>query len=121
MDNHQDIRLLISAYVDNAADAAEEKLVLEHLAGCPACRKYLNALKNLSSALKAWPDENLSPDLEQKISQNLLNIQSKEKPMKNEIRLSAFGAGIGVLASFVVLFLFAQTYAQRHLQARVRD
>ena len=78
MTEHERIKQLISAYFDGSANSEEEKLVLDHLKDCQECQKYWQDLKTMSSSLKLWQDETLSPDQEQEILKKLESVKERE-------------------------------------------
>ena len=105
MENHNDLRQLISVYHDGEATAAESKIVEQHIQECAECKKYLQELQKLSSSLKEWNAENLSLDLEQKINKRFLDLKSKEEShMKSNISVVTIGAtGVALILFAVVL------------------
>lgn len=120
MVDHEEIRQLISAALDGELTSSEREFVEEHIKTCPACLKYAHDLKKLSSALKTWGDESLSPDLEQKITQRLTSKDSKEGNMEKR-KFISMGVGSGLLTLVVLLALFAQMYVQRGVQGRLKS
>ncbi len=121
MIDHIKIRELISVDYDGQTSAEEKQVVEQHLKDCPQCRKYAEGFPKLSAALHAWPNEDLSPDLEQKIQGRLQRMKSKEgTQMKTKPGLLAVGGG-GLIAAFLVLVVSMQVYTQRGLQGRLRD
>ena len=54
-ENHQDVRLLLGAYVLGALDRADVQQVEEHLSGCPACRDEVADLATLPEVLRRRP------------------------------------------------------------------
>ncbi len=121
MTDHIKIRELISADYDGQAAAEEKQLIEQHLEGCPQCRTYAEGFPKLSAALHAWPNEDLSPDLEQRIQGRLQRMKSREgSEMKTKTRLITVGGG-GLIVAFLVLVVSMQVYTQRGIQGRVRD
>ena len=59
---HEEIQILISAYIDGEVTPSEKNIVEEHLSVCPACQKDYKHYMVISSSLSKWSDENLSPD-----------------------------------------------------------
>lgn len=51
--DHQDMRALISAWIDGEADEAAEVAVREHLASCAACARYERELRAMSEGMRA--------------------------------------------------------------------
>src|SRR3569623_804794 len=94
---HEDIKILISAYVDGEVTPSEKNIAQEHLSSCVECQKEFKAYKAMSSSLSKWSNESLSPDQEIKIQKRFLQ---RREPMFT-IRSSA------VLACVVILFVIA--------------
>ncbi|MBI3616680.1 MAG: von Willebrand factor type A domain-containing protein [Candidatus Omnitrophica bacterium] len=118
MIEHIKIQELISADYDGQASAEERRMIEEHLQGCVDCRKYAEGLSKLSAALRVWPDEGLSPDLERKIRMSLPAAQTKEgSQMKTKSRFITVGGG-GLIVAFLVLVVSMQVYTQRGIQGR---
>ncbi len=63
--NCEDIRVLISAWLDGEATARESELVFEHLASCEACRNFLDELEAARHSLHSqlFPEDTESLDL----------------------------------------------------------
>src|SRR3989338_3349609 len=115
MNNHDEFKILISAYYDGEVSAQEKQQVEKHLAECAVCRKYLLELQTLSSSLKKWSDETPSPDLEQNI-----NRFKKGAPMKPSILKVSQMAG-SIIVVLILAVITAQTVTQRSIQARIKD
>ncbi len=49
--NHDDIRLLLSAFVDDEVTDRERETVEDHIAGCRACRAHLAQMRVLKHAV----------------------------------------------------------------------
>jgi len=123
MTDHIHIQQLISAEYDGQATTEEKKLIEAHLNECESCRAYARELHQLSAVLDEWDNEDLSPDLEQKI-QGGLKEDTMGREHKGTYRPSLFKVGIGgggALVAILVLVISMQTYSQRSLQSRVRD
>ncbi len=116
--NHEDLKILISSYADGEVTPAEKDIVEEHLAVCEECRKDLAVYTKLSSSIKQWPEERLSPDVEMKIAHQ---GATKERIMeKREITIQ--WGSVALVVCIMTLSVFGvQHYTQRQLQARVRD
>ena len=120
MIEHIKTQELISADYDGQASAEERRMIEEHLQGCADCRKYAEGLPKLSAALRVWPDEGLSPDLERKIRRSLPAAQTKEgSQMKTKSRFITVGGG-GLIVAFLVLVVSMQMYAKRGIQGRLK-
>jgi len=119
---HPKIKKLISAYLDNEVSEKEKNLVEEHLKKCTFCRKYYEGLQKLSSTLGKYKEEELSPDLEQRIKSNFLGGKYKGvAKMKNKKLI--FGISSGALA-ILLMFVFVghmQNYLWRSTQGRLQN
>ena len=54
--NHNEIRLLLSAFVDGEVTAQERDLVEQHVAGCTECQTQLDQMRTLKHAVHAAGD-----------------------------------------------------------------
>ena len=117
MFTHFKIKRLISAYLDNEVSEKEKNLVEEHLKKCTFCRKYYESLQKLSSTLGKYKEEELSPDLEQRIKSNFLGEKYKGVAKMKNKRL-IFGISSGALA-ILIMFVFVghlQSYLKHSLE-----
>jgi Ca-activated chloride channel family protein len=116
MAEHNELRLLINAYHDGEILSIDKDRVEAHLAVCPDCRKYRRQLENLSAALKTWPDEGLSMDLEQKIkSQAAGNRIPDRSSIKERFPYMALSAAALCLVILSVSFQVYQDYGRDRL------
>lgn len=116
MTDHIKIQELISADYDGQATAEEKQVVEQHLKDCPQCRKYAEGFPKLSAALRVWPNEDLSPDLEQRIQGRLRRMKSKEgTEMKIKPRLVAVGSCL--IVAFLVFAV--SVYVKRGAVSRL--
>ena len=83
MNNHEDIKQLISAYIDGEVSSDEARMIEEHIKECSDCAQYLKEISALSSILPSWADEDLSLDSEVNIKKKLREKREvqKMKPM----------------------------------------
>ena len=116
--NHDELKILLSAYIDGEVTPSEKDLVENHLVSCQSCQKDFDEFKKVSSSLKRWPQERLSPDVELNIKARL--AKTKERTMEKQELSIQWSAVVGVVV-IVTLFAGVQQYARRGLQARVRD
>lgn len=114
---HKDMQQLISAAFDGAATFDEIARINAHVLTCKDCARFQQDLQvQQTQLIKAWPDEDLSPDLEQKLQQHL--VQREGKAMKKtKLVLNV----VGSLAIVLLCVVMMRTYAQKTMQARVRD
>lgn len=121
MNEHEDFKQLISSFIDGQLGEEEQGKVKEHLKTCDSCRKYAAELQQVSSFLREWPDESLSPDLEQKIHTTLHKQISKEgQTMKRSTKFITIGGG-GIIAAVLVAMISLQVYTQTGMHAQLRD
>ncbi len=113
--NHDELKILISAYFDGEATAQEKELAEKHLSECATCREHFVSLHKLSASLKKWTDENLSPDLEVKMK---TKWEREEHKMDNKRNL--FKVGSVVVVIFFLGVVSLQTYTQRSLKGRMK-
>jgi hypothetical protein len=117
--NHDELKILLSSYIDGEVTPSEKDLVENHLVSCESCQKEFAEFKKVSSSLKRWPQERLSPDVELNIKARL--AKTKERDMeKHEVSIQWSSIAIVIVVMMVSTLAFQQ-YAQRGLQARVRD
>lgn len=94
MNEHLEMKQLISVYMDGEATPAETRQAEAHLRECAQCREYFSQLKKISSSLKTWNDEALSFDSEQNVRKNLNVLKSREeRKMKTRDLVLSVGAG----------------------------
>ena len=118
MITHSQIKRLISAYIDGEGTQYEKDLVVKHVKKCKSCEKYLQELKNISTSLRQWKDQDLSPDLEQKIHLTLLSNKEKEgEKMKRKRQLVPL---VCTIATVLICFVLTQRYVSRQIQGRLR-
>jgi len=112
--NMDELKQLISIYVDGEATPEEEGIVLNALKDSAELRAYYQDLLSLSASLQEWPEENLSPDLEQTITKDI----SKQEASK--MKKSTFIPVGATIAVAVLVLVMGQQYSKRALQGRIR-
>ncbi len=118
MFNHDQMRELVSAYLDSGLNAQEAQAVEDHLKECEDCHAYLMQIKGLRKIMSGYGEEPLSPDSEQKIRKDFLGGKQREAVMKRKILISAGSVALTV----VLVFTFAlQSTLKRGVQGRLRD
>lgn len=124
MMNDMEIKLQISAYIDGELSQQERELVEDLLIKDPIWQAYYKELTQLSSELKVWNDEDLSPDSEQTMMKKLQARQQQEdiKMKASTFKKATFGGGIFVtiLLAFIV-GRFSHTYMKESIQGRLRS
>jgi hypothetical protein len=119
---HLKMKKLISAYLDNEVNAKEKNLVEEHLKKCVFCRKHCESLQRLSSTLARYKEEELSPDLEQRIKNNFLGEKYKGVAKMKGKKL-VIGISSGALA-ILLMFVFVgglQKYLKRNMDGKLQS
>ncbi len=134
------VRELLPAYISHNLDATKERVVGEHLAVCPDCRRELELTRNLWEGLGRMADEEPSPALGKNFREMVkayeLGMQRESSAQRvgrrrflERISLGrpAFQAGLAasmVVAGFVLGYVFrgdtgtAQDIAQLHNEVR---
>ena len=102
-DNHQDVRLLLGAYVLGALDQPEVLQVEEHLSGCPACRDEVADLSRLPEVLRRRPPTDpatLRPTVPTELLPALLHqVADRRRRERNRWALrTAVAASVAALA-----------------------
>jgi Ca-activated chloride channel homolog len=115
---HEELKILISSYSDGEVTASEKNIVEEHLKTCNECQKDLAAYRKLSSSLKQWPDERLSPDVEMKIARQ---GATKERIMEKREVAVQWSSIAAVMAVVTFSAWGVHFYSQQQLSARVSD
>lgn len=117
--NHQDLKILISAYIDGEVTAEERKIVEDHCAECEECHKELSQFKNISLSLRKMPHERLSPDVDLKLTARM--GPTKERIMHKQHTYVQWSSLAAAACLLVICIYTVQIYMKRGLQARVRD
>lgn len=111
MNEHLEMKQLISAYFDGETTPAETQQAEAHLRECAQCREYFSQLKKISSSLKTWNDEALSFDSEQNVRKNLNVLKSREE-RKMKTRDLALSIGAGSIFLIVLAVAVQQIYVK---------
>ncbi len=120
MNNELNIKELISKYIDGEAAPEEIQIVEQAIKGDASLRKYYEELKQVQAALKSWDEEDLSPDLEQKLYNALPG-----KPLKGEEKMQLtrryFTQLSTLLVLVMVLVVSMQVYVKRGIQGHFKS
>lgn len=60
---------LVTDYLENTLSPAEHAHVVEHLAGCEGCDRYVEQMRETIGALGALQEKDVSPEAEKKLRQ----------------------------------------------------
>jgi predicted anti-sigma-YlaC factor YlaD len=112
---HEEIQILISAYVDGEVTPSEKTIVEEHLSSCTSCQQDYKQYMAMSSSLSKWSDETLSPD-------ESINVQKKfeqrREPMFTKRNVMSFAT---TLALAMIVGSVVLTTHKIHLQGRLKS
>ena len=87
---HEEIKILISAYLDGEVTPSEKTIVQEHLSSCESCQKDYKKYQAMSSSLSKWSDETLSPDEE-------INVQKRFDPRRESMSIKRTAVIMGTI------------------------
>lgn len=90
-----EFRTRLSAYHDGELDAADRDEVTDHLAGCPACRAYLDELGRLSDVLQQGRQTRLSPGVWDRIAAAAGAVRPRRR-VPWVLRVGTTAAGFGL-------------------------
>ncbi|MEI7999609.1 MAG: von Willebrand factor type A domain-containing protein, partial [Candidatus Omnitrophota bacterium] len=112
---HEELRILISAYIDGEVNPSEKNIVEEHLSSCSSCQKEYKAYMAISSSLSKWTNQSLSPDEEIKIQKG---FQQRREPMFTKRTVVGLTT---TLALAVIIGSVIQTQNFRGVQGRLKS
>ncbi|MDD5069415.1 MAG: von Willebrand factor type A domain-containing protein [Candidatus Omnitrophica bacterium] len=102
MFEHLRMKRLVSLFIDRELSEEENQSFLDHLGKCKRCQKEVLRLKSLGRVLEKWSDEDVSPDMEQKIRKSSVGDRYKGAVvMKKKDKLILTGSSV-VLAILVM-------------------
>ncbi|MFD0677246.1 MULTISPECIES: zf-HC2 domain-containing protein [unclassified Paenibacillus] len=67
---------LIHEYLDGGLRGTEALSLKEHLLICPTCRERLTQLERVEAMIQAWPKQQVSPGLTERVMQSLPPVKS---------------------------------------------
>ncbi len=114
--NHEDIKILVSAYSDGEVSPSEKNIVEEHLKTCASCQRDLKGYKAMSSSLSQWPNESLSPDEQIKVQRS---IELRREPMFTK-RSTMMTVGTTLALVVVVVSISLRTFTNSRIQGRLK-
>ncbi|MCR4337731.1 MAG: von Willebrand factor type A domain-containing protein [Candidatus Omnitrophica bacterium] len=119
--NPEELKQLISLYMDGETTPEETQIVEEALSKDASLKKYYEDIRKVSNSLQSWKDESLSPDLEQKIRRSTTHHQNREDfSMKKFSNWIPVAVGMSVFVVVLGLMLGVQTSRQL-AQMKIRD
>lgn len=119
MINHNDkIKELISSYIDGFVTEEEKKQVEDLILNSKEWQDYYKELRQLSTTLKKWPDEQVSADMANKIQKTLLDDKLREGSTMNRKSMLAFGGGVAVTVAVCLIIggIYLKTYSQKSIE-----
>jgi hypothetical protein len=103
------------------ADGEQRALALEHIAGCPDCRRELEELSSLADGLIALaPESEPPPGFENRVLDRLAIRQPRPRPARRRLRRLAFAASVPAVAAATALFLSLSYSSDRRLASQYR-
>jgi hypothetical protein len=103
------------------ADGEERALALEHVAGCPECRRELEELSSLADELIALtPPREPPPGFENRVLERLNIRQTRPRPARRRLRRLAFAALVPAVAAATALGLSVSYSSDRKLASQYR-
>lgn len=122
MTDHENMRMLISAYIDQELSESECQAVEDHLLECEECQRFYRDVQKISSSLKIWRAESLSPDLEQKIINQVKAVKNREgqhmRKMDHHIPYNAMST---LMICLLVFTVSLRVYLKRNVQTALQE
>jgi anti-sigma factor RsiW len=115
MNQHDDIRDLLTLAAAGALDAAEQRQVEEHLRQCAGCRAELESWQRLTGALEALPTPQAPVGLVER-TRRLMESQSVARAETRQKRIMLFA-----LTAFAWMFSFLSWQLLSMLNGKVVD
>lgn len=121
MNSELNIKELISKHIDGEASPEEMQIVEQAIKGNEPLRKYYEELKQVQAALKSWDEEDLSPDLEQKLYNSLPGQAPRKGEEKMQLTRRYFAQLSTLLVLIMVIAVSLQVYTKRGIQGRIKS
>jgi hypothetical protein len=103
------------------ADGEERALALEHVAGCPDCRRELEELSSLTDELIALaPQHEPPPGFENGVLDRLAIRRARSRPAWRRVRRLAVAAVVPAVVAATALVMSASYSADRRLASQYR-
>jgi anti-sigma factor RsiW len=103
MMNHNELQMLVSSSFDKEMMESERKIVEDHLAACPACRKFLEEAAWLRSEVQGLADQELSSTFSRTV---MRSIESQEDRQVEWMGIEAFARHAFYAIALVVMLTF---------------
>lgn len=117
MKNCEEIRELLSFYLDNELHENERKQVVKHLEGCDACKAELDQLKDMIEAIGEVEEVEMSADFGQGLHEKLVDAHSKSNLAAWPGKTNIYKWASAMVAGFVLLFAVVNSsYFEQLLQ-----
>lgn len=107
--NCETYRQWISEHLDGVLDKQSERALLDHLAGCEACRGQMEAIKRAVALVRSLPEASPPPDLLASIHRRL---EARERAKPSFWRILSLPQTRVALAAAAVLIVFVYGYQQ---------
>ena len=103
------------------ADGEQRALALEHIAGCPECRRQLEGLSSLADDLIALaPEHEPPPGFENRVLDRLDLRQRRRRPAPHRLRRWALAAAVPAVAAATALAMSVSQSSDLRLAAQYR-
>jgi hypothetical protein len=103
------------------ADGEQRALALEHVAGCPDCRRELEELSSLTDELiTLTPEREPPPGFENRVLHRLAIHQPRPRPAWRRLRRLAFAAAVPAVAAATALAMTISYSSDRTLASQYR-
>ncbi len=90
--NCSQIKIKLSAFMDNELNEVTSRLIKEHLKDCPRCREYLHEFREVDNLLYGLPGNHPKPDFSQRVLSAVIgtpiNVEEKPVPFSSRIRFA---------------------------------
>lgn len=103
------------------ADGEQRARALEHIAGCPDCRRQLEELSSLADEMIALaPQREPPPGFENRVLDRLAIPQPRRRPARRRLRRLAFAAALPAVAAATALAMTVSYSADHRLASQYR-
>lgn len=104
MKNCEEVRELLSFYLDNELHENDRKQIVKHLEDCDACKTELDLLKNVIEVIGETEEVEMPADFGQKLHERLEDAHNKSNFVKWTNKGNIFKWASTMVAGFVLLF-----------------
>lgn len=120
----EEIKELLSPYLENDLSTEEKESVSEHLGDCQSCKKELEGLKEMLLSLKKIPAIEPPPYFLEAVRMRLERSSILVRILRKifvPVHIKVPVEALGVTATVVLIFFLLQTYMRRGFEGRLRS